>query len=477
MAAGIGDMVIGAARLRDGRLVDVTVAAGRIADVAAHVPGRRTDLDARGGLLLPGLHDHHVHIAATAAARASVRCGPPDVTDAAGLARALQGASGTGWLRGISYHESVAGQIDRAWLDAAVPGRPARIQHRSGRLWIFNSRGLDLLLADNDPPPALDLATGRLFDADDWLREALAGTRPDLTEVSRQWSRWGVTGLTDMNPQNGLADAGHFAAQQKSGALAQRLVVAGRPELAGLVPGPRLVSGPFKVHLHEAHLPEYEELVDAVRAAHGAGRGVAVHCVTETELVFALAALSEAGPKRHDRIEHASVAPDVLVAQIAQMGLAVVTQPNFVTERGDAYRSAIPSGEWASLYRLQSFLAAGVTLAGGTDAPFGMADPWAAMAAAVARRTATGAALGLAEALTPEAALDLFLADPVALWRRRDVAPGAPADLCLLEQDWTALRQDLAGAKVMATLVEGEVIYRACQPPGRAAHAMENGHD
>lgn len=476
MTAGTGDVVIGAARLRDGQMVDVTIAAGRIAEVTAHMPSRRADLDARGGLLLPGLHDHHVHIGATAAARASLRCGPPDVIDAAGLTRALRGVPGTGWLRGIGYHESVAGQLDRAFLDAVVPGRPVRIQHRSGRLWVFNSRGLDLLLADNDAPPALDLTTGWLFDADDWLREALPGTRPDLGEVSRQWSRWGVTGLTDMNPQNGLADAGHFAAQQKSGALAQRVVVAGRPELAELVPGPRLVPGPFKVHLHEAHLPEYEVLVEAVRAAHGAGRGVAIHCVTEPELVFALAALREAGPQRHDRIEHASVAPDALVAQIAQMGVAVVTQPNFVTERGEVYRSAIPSSEWDSLYRLRSFLAAGVTLAGGTDTPFGAADPWAAMAAAVSRRTMTGAVLGMAEALTPEAALDLFLADPVTLWLRREVVPGASADLCLMAQDWAALRQNLGGAKVMATLVGGEVVYQSGQTAG-GSQAMEDEHD
>lgn len=457
-------MLITAARLFDGRLVDVTLNEGRIADLVDHQPGRGGDIDARGGLLLPGLHDHHVHIAATAATLASVRCGPSDVTDEAGLFHTLAGAAGSGWLRGIGYHESVAGRIDRAWLDAAVPDRPVRLQHRSGRMWIFNSVGLDLLLAGREPPPALDRVTGWLFDADRWLRDALHGMPPDLSLVSRNWSRWGVTGLTDMNPENEPADATRFSALRREGTLAQRVTVAGRATLAGMAPNPWVAVGPLKVHLHEAHLPAYDTLTGAIDEAHRVGRGVAIHCVTETELVFALAALREAGPDAQDRIEHASVATDELVTQIAALGLSVVSQPNFVAERGDAYLADIAPSEWSHLYRLRSFLAAGVPLAGGTDTPFGMADPWAAMAAAVTRRTAAGVPLSLHEALTPEEALGLFLADPMALSRQRTVAVGAPADLCLLTQDWEVVRADLGDARVAATIVGGRCVHQDPAP-------------
>ena len=47
-------------------------------------------LDAEGGALLPGLHDHHLHLFALAAALDSVRCGPPDVQTAAGLEQSLR---------------------------------------------------------------------------------------------------------------------------------------------------------------------------------------------------------------------------------------------------------------------------------------------------------------------------------------------------------------------------------------------------
>lgn len=458
-------MLIRQARLLDGRLVDVRLDGDRIAAVdPARSAGQPVDgpaLDARGGLLLPGLHDHHLHIAATAAALASVKCGPPDRFTADGLVAALTSAPGDGWLRGIGYHESVAGDLDRAWLDRAAPDRPVRIQHRSGRMWYLNSAALDLLLAGHEPPTGLYVATGRLFDDDAWLRRALASQLPDLGEVSRRWSAQGVTGLTDMSPRNGRQEAEWLAAEQFRGAMQQRLIVAGSAGLGEVAGRPDLVIGPVKFHLHEAALPDYANFMAAIRAAHAQGRGAAVHCVTETELVFTLAAFREAGTIALDRIEHASMTPAVLLEQLVDLGLAVVTQPNFVAERGDAYLADLPTDEWSSLYRLRSFLDAGLTLAGGSDAPFGSTDLWAAMAAAASRRTAGGPVLGLAEALSPEQALALFLADPVDLARTRKVEPRAVADLCLLDQDWPALRTDLAAARVTATIIRGRVVFAA----------------
>ena len=88
-----------------------------------------------------------------------------------------------------------------------------------------------------------------------------------------------------------------------------------------------------------------------------------------------------------------------------------VITPRFVAERGDAYLADVEPRHHAELYRLRSFIEAGVQLAGGSDAPFVSPDPWAGMAAAVSRRTSTGAIIGAGEALSPEEALALYLAD------------------------------------------------------------------
>jgi predicted amidohydrolase YtcJ len=457
-------LLIRRAELLGGRIVDVRLRDGRIAEIG-DLPALAGEylIEAGGGLLLPGLHDHHIHVSASAAALASARCGPPEVVDADGLARVLA-RPGHGWLRGIGYHESVAGMIDRDWLDAAMPERPVRVQHRSGRMWVFNSAGLDLLLASGRALPAglerIDGRwTGRLFDEDAWLRATLGSVPPPFDAVGADLARHGVTGVTEMSPANDDAMAAHFAAEHTRGALPQRVVIAGRIDLGIRALDPALILGPVKLHLHEEHLPPFEEVVTLIHSAHDRGRGIAVHCVTEVEMVFTLAALRDAGTRVGDRIEHASVANAEAVAQIAEFGLRVVAQPNFVAERGDAYRAMIPTAEWPDLYRLRSFLSAGVVLAGGSDAPFGQGDLWAAMAAAVSRRTATGDPLGVAEALTPEEALGLFLADPCDLSRVRSVETGVAADLCLLNQPWAVARENLRAGLVRSTLIGGRIVH------------------
>ena len=115
---------------------------------------------------------------------------------------------------------------------------------------------------------------------------------------------------------------------------------------------------------------------------------------------------------------------------------------------------------------MRAHLDAGVPLAAGSDAPFGGADPWVSMAAAVSRRTSDGRPIGMDEALTPEEALDLYLRDPKALDRRRQIEAGAPADLCLLDCGWQTLRDDLSAAHVRAVWVGGRLVHdRVDQPP------------
>jgi predicted amidohydrolase YtcJ len=136
-----------------------------------------------------------------------------------------------------------------------------------------------------------------------------------------------------------------------------------------------------------------------------------------------------------------------------------VVQPNFVSERGDSYLATVAREDWPNLYRLKSFRSAGIVLAGGTDTPFGAADPWKAMACAVTRRTASGVEFAGHEALTPEEALALFLADPLDLRRTRKVEAQTTADLCLLTQNWRELRHDLSAARVRTTIMRGEIVY------------------
>jgi len=449
-----------------GKRHDLRLENGCIAELAERLTPRAGEevLEADGGALLPGLHDHHLHLFALAVAGRSARCGPPQSVDRAGLAAALRTVEPhAGWLRGVGYHESVAGLLDRGLLDALDLAHPVRVQHRSGAQWGVNTRGIAALGLDAgvDAPgierDAAGRATGRLFGLDTWLRARLPRTgRPELTEVGRRLAACGVTGVTDATVGNGPEELRAFSDALVKGELRQRLVLMGSVALPEPEAGMRLSRGAVKLVLDEFRLPELDELTQRIAEAHAGGRGVAIHCVTRVELVLAVSALAAAGGRNGDRIEHAAVAPDDVLPHLAALPLSVVTQPNFVAERGDAYRVDVEPRDRPWLYRCRGFLTAGVPVGAGTDAPFGDPDPWQAMRAAVERRTASGVEFGVGEALTPEQALALFTTPPDAPGAApRRVGVGAPADLCLLDVPWSEARLDLSARHVRATLCAG----------------------
>ncbi len=456
----------------DGARRDVRVVGERIEEIAARLTPRAGEPihEAGGGALLPGLTDHHAHLFAAAAALRSLRCGPPQVRDATQLAAALAAASGDGWLRGVGYHECVAGPLDRRVLDRWLPDRPVRVQHRTGALWVLNGAaiaalgldaGVDAPGVERDPAGR---APGRLFRLDAWLGARLPREPVALRALSRPLARCGVTTVTDTGADNDAATLASLAEAQRTGDLLQRVLAMGGEALPA-AHGPALVRGAHKLLLDERALPELGAFAARIAAAHRAGRSAAVHAVTRAELLFALAAFEEAGARAGDRIEHASVAPPEAVAAIRRLGLAVVTQPAFVAERGDQYATDVEVADRPWLYRARAFLAAGVPLAAGSDAPYGEPDPWRAMRAAVERRTESGRTLGSAEALTPEEALALFASPADAPGARPTrLAPGARADLCLLRAPWAHARCTLGADLVAATWRDGETIWDAHAP-------------
>lgn len=164
--------------------------------------------DCEGGTAEPGYTDHHLHLHALAAVRRSVKCGPPEVVDGAGFASALAGATAddNGWVRGIGYAETVAGDLDSTTLDRMYADRPVRISHRSGAMWMVNGLGARLLGLDTAHHAGIErrsdgTATGRIFRADDWLRERLPTTGfPDLAAVGAELLSLGITSVTDATP-------------------------------------------------------------------------------------------------------------------------------------------------------------------------------------------------------------------------------------------------------------------------------------
>lgn len=456
----------------DGVVAYAGPSADRPAATEPPLRGRRPRVVAgAGGALLPGLHDHHLHLLAAAAAGRSVDCGPPSVVDRAGLGRVLRAAAaavppGT-WVRGTGVDETVVGPLDAAGLDALLgplADRPVRVRHRGGHRWVLDGAAAAAVggalargaLDGGAFGAGTDLARGVVHGGDRVLRSAWPGDRPPpLDGVGSVLAALGCTGVTDASVDADGADVDEVVRAQAAGALPQRVRLLGRavPDRSGCRAG----RGEVKVVLEDADLPSLDELVAIVRAA--GGRGVAVHCVGQESLVLAAAALGLAGGGPH-RIEHASVATPGAVALVASLPVAVVTQPGFVAAHGDRYRREVDPGDIPWLYRLRGWLAAGVPLAGSSDAPYGPLDPWVAMRAAVTRRTAGGAVLGSDERLTPEQALGLYLG-PLAMpgGPTRRVVAGAPGDLCLLSAGWSVAREELDAGLVRSTYCAGVAVH------------------
>lgn len=429
-------MLIQRATLLDGSVVDIRVGA-QITEVGAGLSAQRGEvvLDAAHGTVIPGLHDHHLHLYSTAAAADSVRVGPPEVRGREDLARALAGAEvgSDGWIRAVGYHDAVAGPLDRAVLDAVSPPVPVRVQHRSGVEWILNSSALQRIGLKDHPD-------GKLRSADRTWTLDRRETR--LADVSHQLSSYGVTGITDATPDLEITDTVRLLEAHRRGDLAPRLFV--------LAPGKRI--------LHDDDL-DLDELTWWITEHHNDGIPVAVHCVTAAQLVVTMAALRAAGIHPRDRIEHAAVVPDDCVHSVAALGLTVVTQPNFVAERGDQYLVDVSHDEHTHLWRLRSLVEAKVKVALSTDAPFGGGDPWAAMRAAVHRRTAAGVVLNERECVSPATALTMFTGTAEYPAQPRRVAPGQLGDLCLLAGAPADVLATLDADLVAATIVNGKVVY------------------
>lgn len=478
---------------------ELRIEGSRIVTVGAGARREQGDavLDAAGGEVLPGLHDHHLHVLASVAAAGSVRVGPPAVRDRAGLSAALTAAAAAqprpDWIRAVGYHQSVAGDLDRDVLDRMIADRPVRVQHRSGILWVCNSPGLAAVDAEHQAAPGVERdaggrLTGRLWRMDRWLGEQLDRARPrppggrpdpsdrpdrpdrsvlsDLSVLSEAAAALGVTGWTDATPDRPDRDTRLLVEAVVSGAVRQRLHLMlpadGAAPSAATVAGigaEKVTPGPVKILLDDPDLPALDTLAATIARAHGDASPVAVHCVTRVQLVLTLAALELAGTRPGDRIEHGAVIPVESLPVLARLGLTVVTQPNFVAERGDEYLSDVPPDDLADLWRARSLVDAGIRVAAGTDAPFGLADPWLAIRAAVRRRTPAGRVLGGHEAVPPPVALDWWCGTGAQPAVPRRLQPGDPADLVVLAAPWPQAFEGDGPVPVRATVIDGRLVY------------------
>jgi len=94
-----------------GAPADLVVAGGVIAAVGGEVARGSDEIDGRGAVVLPGLHDHHLHLLALAARRESVDLSA--LLDPVAITARLR-ASPAPFIRAVAYDERAVGLPDAA---------------------------------------------------------------------------------------------------------------------------------------------------------------------------------------------------------------------------------------------------------------------------------------------------------------------------------------------------------------------------
>jgi predicted amidohydrolase YtcJ len=484
--------------VREGRIVAV----GATPEVLARRGHGTRLIDCQGAAVLPGFIDAHLHLRAYAATFGGIDCRPQAVRSLADLQALLQRSSDRlppgQWLVGYGYDEF--GLAERRhptrWdLDLAAPHHPIRLAHRSRHAWALNSQGLAQLGISRDfsaPPgglverhPVSGEPTGLLIEMDAYLREHLPptatpeGFRSGLRQGSQALLSAGVTTIQDASVSNDLAAYETFRSWIAADDVRLRVLLlmgaSSLPDLvaAGLKSGegsPFLRVQGIKIRLDEASGALYppQETVNAqVWSAHCQGFPVAIHAVDLPALVSAIDAIRLAQTRlprldlRH-RIEHAALCPDVCIDELADLHIAVVTQPAFLWHHGPRYLSEIDPDQQLWLYRVKSLLDRGVPVAGSSDAPVVSPLPLEGVAAAVARRTPDGHTIGPDERVSVAEALWLYTQG--AAWacglesEVGSIACGKRADLVVLEADPTRVPVvDIPHIPVRMTVVDGAV--------------------
>ena len=473
-------------------LHDVHVANGvvsRIAPAGASGPPGSQVANLDGRYVIPGLWDEHVHMTqwALAANRIDLS-GATSAREAADVVRSAlsgpghAGADGSGLtVVGVGFRDAVWADLPSLeLLDGATGGRPAALlSHDLHCVWLNTAAAsrygvpVDASgLLREEPAFELTRELGKLPDAvvDAWVREsaqaAAARGIVGVVDFEMTWNRdvWlrRVAGGFD----SFRVDAGVYPqdlARAIAGGMRTGKELDGGAGLLRVGPLKVLIDGSLNTrtaycvdpypHGGRGLLTVSEaELLELLVRARESGFVPAVHAIGDAANEVALNAFAAAGIA--GRIEHAQFVRDRDFARFGELGLTASVQPAHALDDRDAADSNW-AGRTDRAFPLRSLLAAGATLALGSDAPVAPLEPWTAMSAATTRARQDGRA-----PWHPEQALTRQEALAASTRGRGRIRVGDPADLVVLDGDPLAVADAVfAAMPVAATLVAGRFTF------------------
>jgi len=217
-------------------------------------------------------------------------------------------------------------------------------------------------------------------------------------------------------------------------------------------------------------LASADELAADLGRAAQAGISGQVHAIGDAAVRMVLDVLRGLPATRlMRRVEHAQLVDPADQPRFGRLGIAASVQP--VHLRTDSAPARAAWGERAGhAFPLAALTAGGALIPFGTDAPVEPSDPWPGIAVSVARRDPfdpSAPPLGAGHALDLARAIRAACLDPALVAGRSDLGrllPGYLADLLVVPSAGFTAGADpavLAATRPMATILDGEVIYRS----------------
>ena len=503
---------------RDGKIVAV----GSDSDLKPLIGPRTQVVDLEDHTVVPGFHDAHCHILLFGLSLVEVNV--RQAATIAGMGQAVaehthQAEPGQ-WIRGGGYNENklVEGRHPTRYdLDAVSPHNPVWLSHVSGHMGVANTRALEIagLIQNRADPEGGHIVrdeqgapTGLLLETAQDLVKAvlppytLAETKAALAAAGRRMAAVGITSAQDA--WAGWIAPEEFRAYQEAvteGLLPQRVrlmvdveqlvVKAGRFNFAfGLNTGfgtDRLRLGTIKIFndgsligrtaaLSQpyADLPDTtgflvksaETIHEQVRLAHAGGWQVAMHAIGDRAIEVGLDAIETTmgvdAARHRPRLEHCGILRPDLIERIRRLGVVIVTQPRFISELGDGFRTALGEERLRLTYPFASLR--GLPVAFSSDQPVVDGTPLLGIQAAVIEQTSNGTAYVPSEAITVEEALRWYTVGAAYSTfeenEKGSLRPGQWADLVVLDRNPLQMPpQAFEEITVMKTVVGGVTVF------------------
>jgi predicted amidohydrolase YtcJ len=299
--------------------------------------------------------------------------------------------------------------------------------------------------------------------------------------VNQHFLSMGITSLQDATVSNEVKRWQTYRRLQERGILKSRVyLMTGMEHLkefrdAGIIfrsgddslrmGGLKIVLGEATGHLH----PSQPDLNRYVLDAHREGCQVAIHAVQPATINAALNALEYAisqvpNQDHRHRLEHCAECSPYLFERVRKLGAVISMQPPFLYYSGERYLAEIPADDIRWLYRVKSFLEAGMVVAAGSDTPVVPNNPLVGLCTAVTRQAANGKVLAQEERVSPLQALALYTKNAAyAAFDEKvkgSITPGKLADLVLLSDDPMKVEPArIKEIKVEKTIIGGEVVW------------------